>query len=163
MAVGNNSLGTFAITTALVATAVCSLLLIPRVRAFLTPPATARRSIHKRTLVTHHRLSPIQEHCNDDDNDDDDDDERQPDGMPRMPSNAVKYTQVPKPSTTFKASTIPSGLLKQHTTKKGTWGIIRVSSGQLEYTIIEPRKSVHVLDKDHLGVIEPKMLHQVEQ
>ena len=36
-----------------------------------------------------------------------------------------------------------------------------MSKGQLEYTIVEPHQSVHVLDKDHLGVIEQKMLHQV--
>ena len=40
--------------------------------------------------------------------------------------------------------------------------MIRVSQGQLEYTIHEPQPSVHVLDKDHLGVIEPTMLHQVK-
>lgn len=79
--------------------------------------------------------------------------------MPILPSNVVKYTQVPK--TKFTATTIPSGLLKSHTTKKGTWGVIRVFQGQLEYTIHEPEKSIHVIDKDHAGVIEPTMLHQV--
>jgi tellurite resistance-related uncharacterized protein len=32
----------------------------------------------------------------------------------------------------------------------------------LEYTIIEPEKSIHVLDRDNHGVIEPTKLHQVK-
>ena len=44
----------------------------------------------------------------------------------------------------------------------GTWGVIRVMKGKLQYTIIEPEKSIHVLDKDHHGVIEPTKLHQVK-
>lgn len=79
--------------------------------------------------------------------------------MPTLPSDVVQYTQVPKGK--FTATTIPSGLLKSHNTKKGTWGVIRVFQGQLEYTILEPEKSVHLLDSEHLGIIEPKMLHQV--
>lgn len=82
--------------------------------------------------------------------------------MPILPPDVVQYTQVPKPNACFKATTIPSGLLKEHNTKKGTWGIIRVTKGRLEYTISEPRESVHVLDEDHFGVIEPKMLHRVK-
>jgi tellurite resistance-related uncharacterized protein len=61
-----------------------------------------------------------------------------------------------------KATTIPSGLLKEHNTKKGTWGLIRVLKGQLEYKIIETDKSTHVLDKDNHGIIEPTKLHQVK-
>jgi len=50
-------------------------------------------------------------------------------GMASLPEDVVKYSQVPKAPKTFTASTIPKGLLKQHTTKKGTWGVIRVSKG----------------------------------
>lgn len=46
--------------------------------------------------------------------------------------------------------------------KIGTWGIIKVLKGQLQYTIIEPEKSTHVLDKNNCGVIEPTKLHQVK-
>lgn len=79
--------------------------------------------------------------------------------MPILPSDVVKYTQVPK--TRFTASTIPSGLLKDHSTKEGTWGVIRVFRGELEYRILEPSESVHALDADRVGVIEPTMLHSV--
>lgn len=82
--------------------------------------------------------------------------------MPQLPSNVVKYSQVPKKGSTFKKETIPKGLLKQHNTKMGTWGVIRVSSGQLKYQINEPTVSVFILDKDCVGVIEPKIYHQVE-
>ncbi len=62
----------------------------------------------------------------------------------------------------FISTTIPSELTKRHTTKEGTWGVIRVSAGQLEYTVLEPRRSVQVLDEDNYGVIEPTMLHQIK-
>ncbi|KAL7537254.1 hypothetical protein ACHAWF_005704 [Thalassiosira exigua] len=88
--------------------------------------------------------------------------ERRPDGMPMLPADVVQYTQVPKSGAVFAATTIPSGLTKRHTTKEGTWGVIRVSRGLLEYTILEPSESVHVLDARNLGVIEPTMLHQVK-
>lgn len=41
-------------------------------------------------------------------------------------------------------------------------GIIRVLTGQLQCTIIEPEKRTHVLDKDNCGIIEPTKLHQVK-
>ena len=82
--------------------------------------------------------------------------------MPILPSNVVKYTTLPRLFGGFTATTIPSGLLKSHTTKEGTWGVIRPYSGQVEYTIYEPKKSIHVLDEDNLGIIEPTMLHHVK-
>eukprot|EP01083_Nonionella_stella_P087798 244411_1 len=166
----NNSFSTFATTTAVVVTAACFVLLLPSVRAFISTHHTTRHN-------TQHKLSTEPNTSNDDDQQQCEEEHRhRPNGMPILPSNVVQYTQVPKTPSKFTATTIPSGLKKQHNTKKGTWGIIRVSKGQLEYTIIEPHKSVHVLDgdsgngndnnKDHdtnsLGVIEPRMLHQVK-
>lgn len=98
-------------------------------------------------------------------------------GMPILPKGLVKYSTVPKEGTQFTATTIPRGLLKEHSTKKGTWGIIRVSQGLLEYTIPKAKVVVtsvdidtssdqqqqHVfeLSKDFHGIIEPQRLHQV--
>ena len=42
------------------------------------------------------------------------------DGMPILPPDVVKYSQVPKEGF-FVKDKIPRGLLKDHTTKKGTW------------------------------------------
>jgi len=89
---------------------------------------------------------------------------RQANGMPILPSNVVKYTTVPKDKN-FTTDTIPSGLLKEHSTKEGTWGVIRVHQGKLEYTILEPEQSVHILDAEsdnNIGIIEPTMLHQTK-
>lgn len=93
------------------------------------------------------------------------------DGMPILPSNVVQYSQVPKVPNVFTATTVPKGLLRQHSTKKGTWGIIVVRKGQLQYTIpahnVEPKR-VFVLDGSsensslNKGIIEPQVLHEVK-
>jgi len=93
-------------------------------------------------------------------------------GMPQLPENVVKYSQVPKVGKVFTATTIPKGLLNAHTTKKGTWGIINVQKGKLEYKIcaVEVRGNdssssnnglVFELYSHHYGIIEPQRLHQV--
>ena len=41
-------------------------------------------------------------------------------------------------------------------------GCYKALLGQVEYTIYEPKKSIHVLDEDNLGIIEPTMLHHVK-
>ena len=95
-------------------------------------------------------------------------------GMPKLPSNVVKYSQVPgltKPP--FTANTIPRGLLKEHNTKTGTWGVINVMKGSLEYKIVEPKPDrVFILQATaegsfsttslSKGIIEPTILHQVK-
>eukprot|EP00977_Amphora_coffeiformis_P022882 scaffold11716_cov165-Amphora_coffeaeformis.AAC.5 len=81
---------------------------------------------------------------------------------PTLPANVVKYSQVPKEGTKFTADKIPKGLLKDHTTKAGTWGLIRVSQGTLEYTIMEPQVLVQTLVAPATGVIEPQRLHHVK-
>jgi tellurite resistance-related uncharacterized protein len=83
--------------------------------------------------------------------------------MPILPSNVVEYSTVPR-DTYFTIDTIPAGLLKEHSTKEATWGVIRVHQGKLEYTILEPELSVHILDaeSDSIAIIEPTMLHQTK-
>ena len=80
---------------------------------------------------------------------------------PTLPSDVVKYSQVPKQGA-FTADKIPKGLLKDHTTKAGTWGIIRVSQGTLEYTILEPQVLVQTLVAPATGVIEPQRMHHIK-
>ena len=81
-------------------------------------------------------------------------------GMRQLPSEMVKYTQVPGKGRFIK-DTIPRGLLKEHTTKSGTWGVIIVSKGQLRYQINEPSVSVYILDSENKGIIEPQVKHEV--
>ena len=147
----NTSLGFFAIKSAVAVAAFAScLLLIPRVRAFV--PIYIRGASNGNKSTTARCLSAK----NSDDNG------QKYNCMPVLPPNVVKYSQVPKTDTVFTSQTLPSGLLKQHNTKKGTLGVIRVFRGQLEYTIHEPQPSVYVLDENNFGVIEPTMLHQVK-
>jgi tellurite resistance-related uncharacterized protein len=82
-------------------------------------------------------------------------------GMPILHSDLVQYGQIPKKKP-FTSTTIPKALLKQHNTKAGTWGVIRVLKGQLQYIIHEPRISVHVVDASRPGIIEPNKYHQVK-
>lgn len=82
--------------------------------------------------------------------------------MPELPSDVVKYSQVPAPPKTFKAETIPSGLLKDHNTKAGTWGLIRVDRGKLGYQMNEPTQQYFELTAPATGVILPQMHHHVE-
>merc|ERR1719343_1666679 len=82
--------------------------------------------------------------------------------MPRLPAAATKYSQVPSQAGKFfTAEKIPKGLLKQHSTKAGTWGVINVSRGRLRYQINEPQVAVFELDAGTPGVIEPEVLHEV--
>lgn len=144
----NNSLAFGVTTAAVMATAVC-LLFLPSVRAFIfNKPAAPITSCSR---LSKEAKANSNEEC-----------EHQTNGMPILPSNVVQYTQVPKVGKVFTATTIPSGLKKEHNTKRGTWGVIRVSIGKLEYKILEPQKSVHVLDKETVGIIEPTKLHQVK-
>jgi tellurite resistance-related uncharacterized protein len=65
----------------------------------------------------------------------------------------------------FTEATVPSALLKAHTTKDGTWALIHVLEGRLAYRIDDPRRpaSEAVLAPGAPpGVIEPTILHSVE-
>lgn len=83
--------------------------------------------------------------------------------MATLPPGVVKYSQVPAVGKTpFTKSTIPKGLLKKHNTKDGTWGIIQVEQGKLQYVIDEGRhKGMYNLDPQTRGVIEPQVHHSV--
>lgn len=97
--------------------------------------------------------------------------------MPQLPPHVVKYSQVPGPAevgkVVFTADTIPKGLLKEHSTKEGTWGIIKVLKGELEYVLEQPDSSnsnstttttseiTFQLTSNFHGVIQPKQLHHV--
>mmetsp|Transcript_11836 Transcript_11836/g.26401 ORF Transcript_11836/g.26401 Transcript_11836/m.26401 type:complete len:168 (+) Transcript_11836:3-506(+) len=84
-------------------------------------------------------------------------------GMPILPSDVVKYSQVPKKDSYFVKDKIPRGLLKNHTTKAGTYGVIRVNAGKLLYRIEEPEPPTEFVlsPNDPPGIIEPTRLHRV--
>ena len=67
------------------------------------------------------------------------------------------YRRTPE----FTESTIPKGLLKEHTTKPGVWGVIRVTQGLLEYRILKPAPEQRLLTPDKPGIAEPTVPHEV--
>lgn len=66
---------------------------------------------------------------------------------------------------TFSEQTVPAGLLKAHATKAGTWGLIRVTEGELLYRVEDERRipAERRLRADlPPGVVEPTILHSVK-
>ena len=78
--------------------------------------------------------------------------------MQSLPKDFVSYKKTPD----FNENTVPKGLLKAHQTKAGTWGKIVVLEGELLYRILEPETEEHVLNSNHIGIVEPEILHEVE-
>jgi len=75
--------------------------------------------------------------------------------MKALPQNLVAYKRTPN----FTEETVPASLLKDHTTAVGTWGLIQVENGTLEYIIGDDE--AHTLSPDTNGVVEPTVVHHV--
>ena len=77
--------------------------------------------------------------------------------MTPLPDGLRPYKRTP----VFTAETVPPGLLRDHATKPGVWGLIHVVSGEVIYRIALPKEE-HLLAPGTLGVIEPDTPHSVE-
>ncbi|GHH25232.1 hypothetical protein GCM10008023_38340 [Sphingomonas glacialis] len=66
-----------------------------------------------------------------------------------------------KSTPVFDENTLPAGLRKEHRTKAGVWGIIRVLEGRLRYRVLDPITET-ILDPDHPGLVLPDQPHFVE-
>ena len=78
-----------------------------------------------------------------------------------LPPGLVPY----RSTAVFTQDTVPAGLLADHRTKDGVWGLIHVLSGQLLYAVTDPRRtaSERLLTPDaEPGVVEPAILHRIE-
>ena len=60
----------------------------------------------------------------------------------------------------FDEETLPAALRKEHCTKAGAWGIIRVLEGKLRLAF--PGGREELLDPSHPGLIRPGETHFVE-
>ncbi len=78
--------------------------------------------------------------------------------MKTLPKTAKPYKRTP----IFNESNIPAGLLKDHNTKSGVWGIINVIEGKLEYCITDADNETHDLNPDKFGVVEPEVKHFIK-
>ena len=78
-----------------------------------------------------------------------------------LPEDLEPYQRT----STFTEETVPAGLLRDHSTKRGTWGVIRLEEGRLRYVVTDPRRprSERILALDTPpGIVEPTVLHHVE-
>ena len=79
----------------------------------------------------------------------------------RLPEGLHSYKRTPS----FTEATVPAGLLGEHATKKGVWGLIRVEDGELGYVVTDNRRETTrelLTSLTEPGVVEPTILHRVE-
>ena len=74
---------------------------------------------------------------------------------PSRPPTPYKSTPV------FDENTLPAGLRREHRTKAGVWGIIRVLDGRVRYRVLDPVSEM-ILDPHHSGLVLPDQPHFVE-
>lgn len=70
---------------------------------------------------------------------------------------ATPYRSTP----VFDEVTLPKALRNDHRTKSGTWGIIRVLTGRLKLTILDPLSEI-IVTPDQPAMILPEQTHFVE-
>ncbi|MCV0382630.1 MAG: DUF1971 domain-containing protein [Erythrobacter sp.] len=79
----------------------------------------------------------------------------------RLPDGLEPYSRT----ASFTEETLPAGLRKDHTTKAGSWGLIRVEQGVLRYRVTDQRRLPAERDltpETGPAVVEPTILHHVE-
>lgn len=76
----------------------------------------------------------------------------------KIPNNVSAYKKTPN----FSQDSVPSGLLKNHKTKAGTWGKIIVLKGEIEYCIQTNPLEIIKLTSSNYGVVEPEQLHFIK-
>lgn len=75
--------------------------------------------------------------------------------MQALPEKARPYKRTPL----FTEETLPRGLLKDHRTREGVWGVIRVEEGMLEYCIGEGER--YLLTPGNPGIVAPEVTHHI--
>lgn len=58
-------------------------------------------------------------------------------------------------------NTLPAGLRREHRTKPGVWGVIRVIEGRLRHRVLDPASEA-LLEPGHPGLVLPDQPHLVE-
>ncbi|MGB6537922.1 MAG: DUF1971 domain-containing protein [Xanthobacteraceae bacterium] len=75
----------------------------------------------------------------------------------RLPAQVRPY----KKSVVFDETSMPAALRRQHCTKAGVWGMIRVIDGRLRYRVLDSGAQ-SILDPQHPGIAQPGEMHEVE-
>ncbi|MGV8855022.1 MAG: DUF1971 domain-containing protein [Devosia sp.] len=76
-------------------------------------------------------------------------------GAPALSLVPYKITPI------FDENTLPAGLRREHRTKVGVWGVIRVLEGRLRYCVLDPLSQL-VLEPGVPGLVLPEQPHRVE-
>lgn len=61
----------------------------------------------------------------------------------------------------FDEATLPDALKREHRTKDGVWGVIRVLEGELKFVLAEDGAET-ILTPDLPGLVQPQQTHRVE-
>lgn len=77
--------------------------------------------------------------------------------MKALPNNVAPYKKTP----IFTQATVPDGLLNDHATKAGVWGLIHVEVGRLLYEISDTDEAIELVPDELPGVVEPGVRHRV--
>ncbi len=75
-----------------------------------------------------------------------------------FPEGLTCYKSTPE----FTETTVPKGLLNDHATRRGTWGIIRVLEGRLTYTVCDEEAKVFHLSLETPGIVVPERRHYIQ-
>lgn len=78
-----------------------------------------------------------------------------------LPAGLASY----KRTAVFTETSVPAGLLSDHRTKEGVWGLIHVEQGELVYRITDPRRTAceRILSAaEASAVVEPTIAHHVQ-
>ena len=70
-------------------------------------------------------------------------------------------TQPYKRTAIFDENSLPAALRREHATKPGVWGIIRVLEGQLRLRFYDGAE-VEILDEGRPGLLHPERTHSVQ-
>jgi tellurite resistance-related uncharacterized protein len=61
----------------------------------------------------------------------------------------------------FDETTLPDALKREHRTKDGVWGVIRVLEGELKFVLADSGSET-ILTPDRTGLVQPQQSHRVE-
>ena len=75
-----------------------------------------------------------------------------------LPGHFVAYKRTPE----FDGQSVPKGLLRAHSTKRGVWGRLTVSQGQLLYRSHAPLENQRIVAAPAQAIIVPELEHHLE-
>lgn len=74
-----------------------------------------------------------------------------------LPAGAERYRSTPE----FTPETLPTGLQRDHRTRAGTWGVIEVIEGEVDYQVTAPFAASRHLCPGQTAAIPPGATHHV--